>query len=153
MRRGGFMKGFVCGVCGYVAIDGAAPDNCPVCWAPKDKFTEKADALKTSKDVATIGESEKKHIPSIAVSKKCGLIPAGCVDVSVKVGEIIHPMITEHFIRHIDFYIDNKYVARVMLTPEKLNPAGTIHIKGAGSKIQAVELCSVHGAWFNEVNI
>ena len=147
------MKGYVCGICGFVSIDGSAPEKCPVCGAPKSKFTEKADALKTSKDVATIGESEKKHIPQITVNKKCGLIPSGCVDVSVKVGEIIHPMLPEHFIMHIDYYIDNKYVARLILSPDKLNPAGTIHLKGAGSKIQAVELCNVHGAWFNETSL
>jgi rubrerythrin len=28
---------YVCEVCGYVAI-GSAPDNCPICNAPKDKF-------------------------------------------------------------------------------------------------------------------
>lgn len=28
---------FVCTVCGHVA-DGKAPDNCPVCQAPKDKY-------------------------------------------------------------------------------------------------------------------
>ena len=27
----------VCGVCGYT-LEGAAPDNCPVCNAPKNKF-------------------------------------------------------------------------------------------------------------------
>ncbi len=147
------MKGFVCGVCGFVSIDGSAPDNCPVCGAPKSQFTEKQDALKTAKDVANIGESEKKHIPQITVSKKCGLVPAGCVDVSVKVGEIVHPMLPEHFIMHIDFYIDNKYVSRVMLTPVALNPAATIHLKGTGSKVQAVEVCNVHGAWFNEASL
>jgi superoxide reductase len=146
------MKGYICGVCGYIAIDGAAPEKCPVCGVPKNKFTEKQDALKTAKDVATVGESEKKHIPSIAVNKKCALVP-GCVDISVKVGEITHPMLPEHFIMHIDFYIDNKYVSRVMLTPDKLNPAATLHIKGGGSKVQAIEFCNVHGAWFNEVNI
>jgi len=147
------MKGFVCGVCGYVAIDGSAPEHCPVCFAPKEKFSEKQDALKTPKDIATIGESEKKHIPQISVNKKCGLVPAGCVDVSVKVGEIIHPMLPEHFIMHIDFYVDNKYVSRVILTPDKLNPAATLHFKGTGSKVQVVELCNVHGAWFNEASL
>lgn len=29
----------VCSVCGYV-VDGAAPDECPVCSAPKEKFFE-----------------------------------------------------------------------------------------------------------------
>ena len=148
------MNGFVCGVCGYVAIDGTAPEFCPVCHVPKTKFAEKADALKTSKDVATIGESEKKHIPLIIINKKCGLIHEGCVDVTVKIGEIVHPMMPEHFITHIDFYIDSKYAARVILTPDKLNPAATIHLKlMETSKVQAVELCSLHGAWFNEVSI
>ena len=34
------MSKFVCTVCGYIA-EGAAPDFCPVCKAPKDKFVEK----------------------------------------------------------------------------------------------------------------
>lgn len=32
-------KYFVCSVCGYLA-DGEAPDNCPICNAPKEKFSE-----------------------------------------------------------------------------------------------------------------
>ena len=35
------MKKFVCSVCGYVA-EGEAPDKCPICNAPKEKFTEMA---------------------------------------------------------------------------------------------------------------
>lgn len=146
------MKGYVCGVCGFVSIDGSAPDKCPVCGAPKSQFTEKTDALKTVTDVAKAGESEKKHIPQIIINKQCGLFPEGCSQVSVKVGEIVHPMLPEHFITRIDFYIDKKYVSRVMLTPEKLDPAATIYIKAIGAKLQAVETCNVHGSWYNEVN-
>lgn len=32
-------KYFVCGVCGY-PVEGAAPDVCPICGAPKVKFSE-----------------------------------------------------------------------------------------------------------------
>ena len=32
-------KIFVCSVCGYT-IEGEAPDKCPICGAPKDKFKE-----------------------------------------------------------------------------------------------------------------
>ena len=113
------MKGFVCGVCGFVAIDGAAPDNCPVCHAPKTSFAEKEDAAKTPVDAKNLTELEKKHIPVINVVKKCGLIPEGCEDVHVKLGEIQHPMLPEHSIQHIDFYIDKKFVSRVILTPLK----------------------------------
>ena len=34
------MKKFVCSVCGYVHEGDSAPDQCPVCKAPKEKFTE-----------------------------------------------------------------------------------------------------------------
>lgn len=39
------MKKFVCTVCGYIYEGAEAPDVCPVCKAPKDKFKEtSADA-------------------------------------------------------------------------------------------------------------
>ncbi len=34
------MKKFVCTVCGYVYEGEAAPEECPVCKAPADKFKE-----------------------------------------------------------------------------------------------------------------
>ncbi|MBD3271502.1 MAG: hypothetical protein GF384_03050, partial [Elusimicrobia bacterium] len=83
------MKGIVCKVCGYVALDGKAPEKCPACGAPKKSFEEKEDALKTSSDEKELGE---KHVPVIKVIKTCGLIPDGCTDVQVKIGSTIHPM-------------------------------------------------------------
>ena len=37
------MKKFVCLVCGYVHEGEEAPEICPICKAPKDKFVEKTD--------------------------------------------------------------------------------------------------------------
>ena len=147
------MKGYVCKVCGFISIDGSAPDKCPVCGAPKTSFQEKQDAIKTPKDVNNLTELEKKHIPVITVAKKCSLIPEGCQDVHVKMGQIQHPMIAEHHIMHIDFYIDNKFISRVMLTPEKLNPAATVHMKLGSGKLTAIELCNLHGAWISQVDL
>ena len=39
------MKKFVCSVCGYVHEGTEAPDFCPVCKAPKEKFTEQTGDL------------------------------------------------------------------------------------------------------------
>ena len=36
------MKKFVCSVCGYVYEGAEAPEQCPICKAPKDKFKEMA---------------------------------------------------------------------------------------------------------------
>ena len=33
------MKKFICSVCGYVYEGEEAPEKCPQCGAPKDKFT------------------------------------------------------------------------------------------------------------------
>ena len=147
------MKGFVCKVCGFISINGSAPENCPVCHAPKTSFEGKEDAIKTPNDVNNLSELEKKHIPVITVVKKCGLIPEGCQDVHVKVGQIQHPMEPKHYIQHIDFYIDSDFISRVILTPDKLNPASALHLKAKGGKLTAIELCNLHGAWIKEVNL
>ena len=40
------MKKFICSVCGYVYEGTEAPEKCPQCGAPKDKFTEMAEGKK-----------------------------------------------------------------------------------------------------------
>ena len=144
------MKGFVCKVCKFVSINGSAPDKCPVCGAPKASFEEKEDAIKIAADEEKLRE---KHTPVITVVKKCELIPDGCQDVHVKVGSVQHPMLPEHYINHIDFYHDNEFLSRVMLTPEKLNPAAALHLKVSSGKLSAVELCNLHGTWISEANL
>lgn len=144
------MKGIVCKKCGYVALNGTAPEKCPVCYAPKEAFEEKEDALKTDQVKTEKGESEKKHIPAITIVKKCGLIPEGCIDVHVRVGEILHPMLKEHFITYIDFYLNKEFISRVQLSPEVLNPAAALHIKAQQGTLSVIERCNVHGAWIKE---
>lgn len=147
------MKGFVCKKCGYVSINGSAPDKCPVCWAPKTDFEEKADALKTDQVKVEKGETEKKHIPAITIIKKCGLIPDGCTDVHVKIGEITHPMEQKHFITAIDLYLNKEFISRIHLTPVHLNPAGAWHLKAHAGTISAVALCNIHGSWIKDASL
>jgi superoxide reductase len=148
------MKGFVCSVCGYISIDGAAPEKCPVCGVTREKFQEKADAIvEPSKQTEKL-EANKKHIPQITVNKQCKLIPGACaVDVNMKVGEITHPMLPEHFIMYIDCYIDKKFISRIQLTPENMNPAVGLHLKISNGRFSAVEKCNIHGAWISEVDL
>jgi len=146
------MKSFVCKVCGFISINGKAPDKCPVCGAPQTAFEEK-DAVKTAADPNNLSELEKKHLPVISVVRKCGLIPEGCLDVNVKIGQIQHPMEAKHYIMHVDFYIDNEYISRVIFTPDKVNPAAGLHLKVKEGKLTAIALCNIHGAWINEVEL
>ncbi|MBI5417682.1 hypothetical protein HZA55_07010 [Candidatus Poribacteria bacterium] len=147
------MKGFTCKMCGFISINGSAPEKCPVCGAPKTAFEEKEDAIKTPVDPNNLTEPEKKHTPAILVAKQCGLISGGCEeDIIIKIGEIPHPMEDKHHIVHIDFYLDNEYISRFILTP-KLNPAVVIHLKALAGKLSVVALCNIHKAWIKEINL
>ena len=146
------MKGFVCSVCGFVSIDGLAPENCPVCGAPKTAFQER-DVINLPQDPKNLTELEKKHIPVIVVVKKCGLIPDGCMDVHAKTGEIVHPMLPEHFMMSFDFYLDKKYLSRIMFTPGSLNPAAGLHLKVKSGRITVISHCNIHGNYIQEAAI
>jgi len=147
------MKAPVCKVCGHIVLNGVIPEKCPVCFSPKTAFEEKDDAIKEPQDPNNLTDPEKKHTPKIVVVKECGLISDSCKDVHVKVGEIQHPMQAEHFIGTIDFYINNEYISRIQLTPEKVNPAGALHLNVKEGKITAVSSCNVHGCWKNEADL
>ena len=147
------MKGHVCKVCGYISINGKAPDKCPVCHVGADQFLEKEDAITSIHDPSNPTEAEKKHTPAITVVKECGLIPGECTDVHVKVGEIQHPMADDHYIQHIDFYIDREFISRVKLLPAKLNPAAALHVKPGGGKLSVIESCTLHGQWLSEADL
>ena len=140
------MKGNICGTCGYVALEDI-PDTCPVCHSPKEVFNEQ-DKIKTTEDEG----STEKHVPVIKVVKTCGLMGDGCTDIHVKIGETPHPMEAEHSIQWVDFYVDNKFVARTSLTPN-CNPAAAVHIKANSGKLTAIEFCNLHGHWINEADI
>lgn len=137
------MNSYVCKVCGFISINGKAPETCPVCHTPKTSFEEKEDAIKTPADPKNLTDLEKKHIPVITLHPT----------LHVNMGEIQHPMVPEHYISHIDFYIDKELISRVMLTPDKLNPTAALHLKAHGGKLSVIALCNIHGAWIKEVDL
>ena len=68
------MKKWVCSVCGYVYEGEAAPEKCPVCKVPAEKFTEVKVEMKlaaehedgvygkTGKNNPDISDEDKKYI-------------------------------------------------------------------------------------------
>ena len=146
------MDTFVCGKCGYLAF-GQAPDSCPVCQAKKEAFEMDNTAIKKPTDPNNLNELEKKHIPAIKVNRQCGLVGPGCVDVHIKIGEILHVMETKHYIMYMDIYLDYVFLCRYHLTPEKLNPVLGIHLKVGSGKLTALENCNLHGRWILETGL
>lgn len=144
------MSIFICSVCGHIEF-GSAPENCPVCFAPKDKFAQNDHVFEESAEKSK--EAAIKHIPSIKINKECSLIPEQpCVDVIVRIGETLHPMEENHYIGWIDCYVDDRYISRVFLSPG-VYAAGCFHLKTTGHKVRIVEMCNLHGHWQAEANI
>lgn len=52
------MKKFICSVCGYVHTGEEAPDNCPICGAPKSKFAAQAAEETIYADEHEIGAAQ-----------------------------------------------------------------------------------------------
>ena len=139
-------KALVCSVCGYIHLKNVAPEKCPVCQATSKAFNLKENALKTNEDIVTTGESHKKHLPVISVNN----IAENIQEIKVKVGELVHPMIPEHYITNIMFYADNEYVGGIALTAN-LKPEGSISLNAKGKKISVIEHCNIHGDWISEL--
>ncbi len=141
------MKAVICSVCGYIALTGEAPENCPVCGSPKTAFKEDENGLQKAENPDKLEGLEQKHVPQIS-STGCGLVGDECGDVHVLMGEVVHPMEKDHFITHIDFYVDQQFAGRVELTVLS-QPAASFHLKKTGGELSVVENCNKHGNWIN----
>ena len=58
------MKKWVCSICGYVFEGEAAPEFCPVCKAPADKFVEQSGEMSwAAEHVVGVGKSFGADVP------------------------------------------------------------------------------------------
>lgn len=139
---------YVCQVCGHVEF-GQAPDQCPVCYAPKEKFENKNDVIHPAEQ-----EGKEKHVPVILVSNECGMMPDACQDVNIKVGATPHPMEPDHSIQWIDTYFNKQYISRIDLKPSSLQAAVGLHFKkDQTGTVTVIEFCNKHGHWMAEANL
>ena len=141
---------YICKVCGHIEF-GTAPDVCPVCHAAKAAFQKNNSIFEDSaKDNS---EGIKKHTPCV-ITRKDALIEEGpSTDVKVRIGEVLHPMLENHFIHFIDCYIDGKFTARAEFSPEAIYPATDFYITKTSGKVTIVERCNLHGYWRTDVNL
>ncbi|MBI4698926.1 MAG: hypothetical protein HY758_08490, partial [Nitrospirae bacterium] len=108
-------------------------------------------AIRRPLDPVNLSDFEKHHVPVVAISRKCSLIPGDrCADVSVRIGEIEHVMEGEHYFSFIDFYINKIFTARMHLTYKKLHPAVSIYLNLDGGTLTVIAHCTTHGSWIKE---
>ena len=141
---------YVCQVCGHVEF-GFAPENCPVCHAPKEKFAENNKVFEEA--ISNYKDAGISHTPEIVVKKHSSFISeTPTLEVQVRIGKKMHPMEEAHHIRWIDCYVDDKYFARMFFTLAS-SPAATFYTKATGSTVRAIEVCTVHDYWQAESKI
>lgn len=141
---------YVCQICGHVEF-GMAPDTCPVCHSPKEKFAENNKVF--SEAIAKYKDAGISHTPDIVVKKKSEFVPEmPNTEIDVRIGKKLHPMEEAHHIRFLDCYVDDKYIARLYLTLGS-SPATTFYSRIAGSTVRVVELCTIHGYWQSEAQV
>ncbi|WP_066893231.1 desulfoferrodoxin [Clostridium nigeriense] len=86
----------------------------------------------------TVDAAVEKHIP-VAEEKDGELL--------VKVGEVEHPMVDEHFIQWVEVITKDGQVLRQHLNPGE-KPVATFKFKGDVDRVR--EYCNLHGLWSNK---
>ncbi|OGI03019.1 MAG: desulfoferrodoxin [Candidatus Melainabacteria bacterium GWF2_37_15] len=85
----------------------------------------------------TVDASLEKHIPVAEIT------PEG---IKVRVGNVEHPMIKEHYIEWVELLVDNR-VCRAELEPEQ-KPEVLFPVKPETFTVRAY--CNLHGLWKGE---
>ncbi|PRX29480.1 superoxide reductase [Orenia metallireducens] len=101
--------------------------------------------VKQADDPNNKTELEKKHIPVIQAPDK--VKKDEYFDITIKMGEIDHPVEPGHFIQYVDLYANYYHLGRANFTPE-MKPEVTFKVKLKEScTIRGYELCNLHGQW------
>lgn len=84
--------------------------------------------------------AREKHVPQVAVDGTA---------VTVKVGEVAHPMTEPHFITMIVLVTEKGYQI-APLTPSDA-PEATFAVAEGDKPVRAYEYCNLHGLWVAEI--
>ncbi len=115
----------VCGIIVDVAHSGAGSMVC--CGQNMERITE------NTTDAAT-----EKHVPVIEV---------GADTVTVKVGDVAHPMVDAHYIEWIEILVDEKVYRQYLQAGDPAEATFNV----TASTVTARAYCNLHGLWIEKV--
>lgn len=98
------------------------------------------------------GEAMSELIPGTtdaALEKHVPVVTAEGNRITVKVGEVTHPMLDEHFIAFIALETE-KGVQRVDLKPGQA-PEAVFAVADGDKAVAAYEYCNLHGLWKKDI--
>ena len=82
----------------------------------------------------------EKHVPTIEINGS---------KVIVKVGEVAHPMMEEHFIQWVILETDKGFMKKDLKPGQE--PVAEFVLADGESATGAYEYCNLHGLWYKEV--
>lgn len=116
--------------------------KCDICGNVIEIISEGAGELVCCGEIMELLEPKKedimkeKHKPVLTIIDK---------DVTIKIGEIPHPMTPEHHIEFIEaISLDGKYLKRKYLN---IGESAELKFVCNSDTMKARELCNIHGLW------
>ena len=82
----------------------------------------------------------EKHVPAVTVDGKI---------IKVQIGEVIHPMVAEHYIQFIALETKNGFQIKQLKADEE--PKAEFVIADGDGAVAVYEYCNLHGLWVKEV--
>ena len=124
------LKFFKCEVCKNIIIklaDSGVPVSC--CGKPMKELVPGA-----------VDGALEKHVPAVTVDGK---------NVKVQIGEVIHPMLEEHFIQFIALETKNGFQVKYLKAGDE--PKAEFTVAADDEAVAVYELCNLHGLWVKEI--
>ena len=82
----------------------------------------------------------EKHVPAVIVDGK---------NIKVQIGEVIHPMVVEHYIQFIALETKNGFQIKQLKAGEE--PKAEFVLVDGDEAVAVYEYCNLHGLWVKEV--
>ena len=119
---------------------------------PATKAPSETGTPQTAADPKHMTQLEKLHVPQFALPT--AIKPNKPLSVTVNVGQVPHPMTSDHYIQWVELYLDGKLVKKVALKPGDQPMAKFQVTPTAGDhKLKAQIFCNIHGLWANTVDL
>ncbi|MBR4781993.1 MAG: desulfoferrodoxin Dfx [Lachnospiraceae bacterium] len=82
----------------------------------------------------------EKHVPAVTVDGKV---------VKVQIGEVIHPMLPEHYIQFIALETKNGVQIKILKAGDE--PKAEFILADGDEAVAVYEYCNLHGLWVKEI--
>jgi len=96
-------------------------------------------------------DSEKKHVPVIEIGEPT---QKGEKEVKINVGQIPHPMDSDHFIEWLKLEKNNEKIGEIRFSKlDQRAQANFSTLLEPGDKLLATIHCNVHGSWHDKLDV